>query len=289
MKDATHCVVCNANSWRGVFTRLGYNFIKCTNCRLIRMESIPSLEDISRHYNKKFVNGNYELARRYDSDYKMIYSQFLDFILPYTRCLQGRNLLDIGCYTGQFLDVALQSGFVTYGVEYQNEAAQIANKQHGGRVYSGSIEGYTRPSNIYFDIVTASGVIEHVCMPDRLIEIASNLLKQGGLFVIQTPNTDSIPARLLGKYWPPFAPIEHIFYFSSRNIRTLLERYGFRVIKVKSHWKRLPVGYVYNNLQSFGPECYKIMSNIMPLLPSSVLSWRLPFYGGEMILIVEKL
>lgn len=289
MRGTNHCVVCGANNWQPIFSRFGYNFVKCLNCYLIRMESIPSLEEISSHYKEKYVNGNYELLRRYDSVYETIYIQFLKFILSHYRNPQNRSLLDVGCFTGRFLDVARQAGFTGYGVEYQSEAARIANMQHGGRVFCGTIENYSQPPEMYFDIVTAFGVIEHVSMPDRLVEISSNLLKRGGLFVIQTPNTGSIPARLLGRRWPPFAPVEHIYYFSSQNMRILLERYGFRVLKVKTHWKKLPVGYVYNQFKNFGPEYYKFLSKIIPLLPSTVSNKKLPFYGGEMILMAEKI
>lgn len=282
------CVVCGADGWQRAFNRLASDFVKCTVCGLIRMESIPTWEEISAHYAKKRVSGNYELARRYKSEYETVYAQFLKFVLSYSGDPRGQKLLDIGCLTGDFLDLAQQAGFITYGVEYQAEAAQIANGNHGGRVYCGPIEGYSPPPSTYFDVVTASGVIEHVVAPDKMVGTAANLLKQAGLFIIQTPNTISVPARLLGKWWPAFAPVEHIYYFSARNIKILLERYGLRVLKLASHWKKLPLGYAYNQFQNFGPEYYRVLSKIMTLLPRAVLGWRLPVYVGEMIVIAKK-
>jgi len=282
------CVICGSDTWQRTFRRLETNFVKCAICGLIRMDPLPSWEEISAHYAEKYKSGNYNLLRRYDSEYAIIYTQFLRFLLSYSGDPRGQHLLDIGCFTGHFLDVAQQAGFVTYGVEYQAEAAQIANANHGGRVYCGPTERYSPPSDTRFDVVTAFGVIEHVTAPDKMLELAANLLRQGGLMVIQTPNTASVPARLLGKWWPPFAPIEHIYYFSSLNIRVFLERYGFRVLKIAGHWKNLPVDYVYNQFQSFGPEYYKVFSKIIPFLPSVIRELKLPVYGGEMILIAEK-
>jgi len=187
------------------------------------------------------------------------------------------------------LDVAKQNGYLTHGVEYQPEAARIANLKHGGRVHCGPIENYSEVSPGYFDVVTLFGVIEHVTEPDNTVRKIFELIKKGGILIIQTPNTSSFTARLLGKWWPSYAPVEHIYCFSSRNIKLLLSRYSFQVVKLVSHWKKLPVGYVYSQLQNFGPEYYKLLSKIIPFVPKNVLSRRLPFFGGEMLLIAKKI
>lgn len=283
------CVVCCVENWRKKFNRLATDFVECTNCGLIRMEPIPDSEQISKHYAKKFVTGNYELLQRYDSDYEAIYRQFLKFTAIYSGDPLGQKLLDIGCFTGRFLDVAKQAGFLTYGVEYQPEAAVIANEKHGGRVYCGPIKNYSETSSGSFDVVTLLGVIEHLTEPGNAVQMIARQMKQNGLLIIQTPDTASLAARFLGKWWPSYAPVEHIYNFSARNIKILLERYSFRLIKIVNHWKKLPVSYVYNQLQNFAPEYYKIASKVIPFVPKNVLNWKLPFYGGEMLLIAKKL
>ncbi len=283
------CVVCGDENWRKKFNRLFTDFVECTHCGLIRTEPIPSSQQISDHYAKKFVTGNYELLQRYDSDYEAIYRQFLKFTTFYSGDPLGQRLIDIGCFTGRFLDVAKQSGFLTHGVEYQPEAAKIANEKHCGRVHCGPIENYSEASPGYFDVVTLFGVIEHVTAPNNTVRKISELIKKDGIFIIQTPNTASFPARLLGKWWPSYAPVEHIYCFSSRNINILLEMYSFQVVKLVNHWKKLPADYVYSQLQNFGPECYKLLGKIIPFVPKNVLSWKLPFFGGEMLLVAKKM
>jgi len=282
------CVVCDLESWRRKFHRLNTDFAQCTNCGLIRMDPIPSVEQISAHYAKQFATGNYALLQTYDSDYEAIYRQFLRFIRKFSVGSHEQTLIGIGCFTGRFLDVAQRAGFITYGVEYQAEAARMANERHGGRVYCGAIESYSPPVGVTFDVVTAFGLLEHVTAPGITVRRVANLLKPGGIFAIQTPNTASLPARLLGRRWPPYAPIEHIYYFSRTNMGLLLKRYGLRILKFSSHWKRLPMGYVYRQFQSFGPEYYRLASKIMPFVPRRALAWKLPVYGGEMLLVAEK-
>jgi len=285
------CPACGVDNWCKVFKRLGFDFVKCNSCGIVRTEPIPSFEEISDHYAKKLVKDNYDLIQRYDKDYEAIYKQFLKFTTLYSGDPRGKNLIDIGCFTGRFLDVAKQAGFLTHGVEYQSEAAMIASEKHEGRVHCGPIENYSESISMsgFFDVVTLFGVIEHVTAPGNTIRIIADLIKKGGLFIIQTPNTASFPARVLGKWWPVYAPIEHIHYFSSRNIRILLAKYSFEVVNLVTHWKKLPVAYVYSQFQNFGPEYYKLLSNIIPFVPKNVLNWKLPFYGGEMLLVTKKI
>ena len=230
----------------------------------------------------------YELIKEYDSSYQSIYRQLLDFTLRYTGDPRGQRLIDIGCFTGRFLDEAMAVGFTTYGVEYQADASRIANEKHQGRVCCGPIENYSHTSLGFFDVATLFGVIEHVTEPKQTILTISKLLKKGGISVIQTPNTLSMPARLLGRWWPGYAPIEHIYYFSSLNIRMLLNRYGFHIIKIFRHWKTLPIAYVYRQFQNFGPEIYRFLNKFISGIPGSFLEGKLPFYGGEMIIVAQK-
>jgi 2-polyprenyl-3-methyl-5-hydroxy-6-metoxy-1,4-benzoquinol methylase len=143
----------------------------------------------------RFEHGNYELLQQFVSDYRAIYSGFLAFVRRHCPAPAGRAILDIGCFSVAFLDLAQEAGFLTYGVECQPEAAAIANAKHGGRVFCGPIEAYSPQLPMSFDVVTAFGVIEHVTDPRLTVRVVSHLLRPGGLFVIQTPNTGSLPGE----------------------------------------------------------------------------------------------
>jgi hypothetical protein len=68
----------------------------------------------------------------------------------------------------------------------------------------------------------------------------------------------------------------------------LLEGHGFKLVRVIPHWKRLPLEYVYRQLENFGPEYYRLASKLVPLLPLRFFRMKVPFYGGEMLLASEK-
>jgi hypothetical protein len=144
---------------------------------------------------------------------------------------------------------------------------------------------YDFPQNKY-DIITMLGLVEHVTDPYKLIKRSYQLLKKDGMLMIQTPNSTSLLAKTMGKFWPPYSPIEHIHLFSRKSLELALLNAGFKDISYQSHVKKLPVGYVYNMLNNFGPEIHALLKPVDIILDSSRL--KFPFYIGEMIVTATK-
>jgi 2-polyprenyl-3-methyl-5-hydroxy-6-metoxy-1,4-benzoquinol methylase len=132
------------------------------------------------------------------------------------------KLLEIGCARGDFLRVARER-FDVCGVEPNPELADSSSQV--APVYRDVIE---RTPWTGFDIVASFHVIEHVDSPSSFIQAAVQRLNPGGVLVIETPNIDSIPFKLMKARWRQFIP-EHYFFFSPKTISRLLSDHGLRV------------------------------------------------------------
>ena len=253
--------------------------MRCTSCRLVRLDPIPTDEQLATHYGARFESGNYEPAKALERlpTLRGVFDEF-------ATSLPGR-IFDVGCFDGGLLDVAAEAGWETWGLDYQGPAVEIARANHPGRIAVGPLENYEPPRQD-FDVVTGVGVIEHLRRPDALTQFAAKALKPGGILIVQTPNRGSLPAAVLGRYWPPVAAPEHIWYFSRANLKRLLSDAGFRTVRVRAHWKPLRVGYVYEQLAVFGPELQRLARPVQRL--PRVLDWELPMYGGEMLLVARR-
>ena len=110
-----------------------------------------------------------------------------------------------------------------------------------------------------FDIVIFMDVLEHLIEPDEAIVNINNMLKKGGFFVITTPNLASFFNRaflLFGWSLPNYSaaniktgnPImkaristsfrnshPHKSVFAFRQLKELLELYGFQIIKHRGY------------------------------------------------------
>ncbi|MDD5687508.1 MAG: class I SAM-dependent methyltransferase [Elusimicrobia bacterium] len=287
--DAT-CKICNKNQ-KFIFEYHKYVYCRCVNCGLVSTYPLPDDITIETHYAKKFIEGNYQLLREYSDQYIFIYKGFVNVLESELRKhglkLPGLSVLDVGCFTGEFLYLLRERGADVYGLELQTEAVEIANEKLSGRVLKADVYENIFPKK-QFDIITLLGVVEHVLDPAKLLNRSSELLKPGGILLIQTPNSASLFAKIMGKLWPPFAPVEHIHIFTKKSIKLKLKELGFENISFNMHIKKLPVSYVFTMLQNFGPEFYRIFKPIYKCLPKYITDISLPFFIGEMIVKAHK-
>lgn len=284
------CIICNKKQIKQ-FTYHGFEYFKCPKCGLVSTFPYPTDEEIEKHYQKEFKKGNYRFLRNYSAQYRRVYRGFLREIKRHLnsdgRILSGIKILDIGCFTGDFLYMAAAEGAEVRGVELQKEAVEIADIKLPGRVVQKDIA--SNPfKNQEFDIITMFGLIEHVKDPASLISNVSKLLKKDGILVIQTPNSGSFLARTMKKYWPAYTPVEHIHLFTKKSVKLLLGKHQLKLVFFKNHFKILPVAYVYNMLDVFGPEIKKILKKFELVYNPNKSERSLPFYIGEMFIIAKK-
>ena len=65
-----------------------------------------------------------------------------------------------------------------------------------------------------------------------MIENCRELLKPGGLLMLQTPNTRSLRSRTQGAKWEMLDPEQHLNLFSPDALRVLLTTVGFDILEM---------------------------------------------------------
>jgi 2-polyprenyl-3-methyl-5-hydroxy-6-metoxy-1,4-benzoquinol methylase len=162
----------------------------------------------------------------------------------------GRPLLDVGCYTGVFVEIAANHGWDAWGVEPSRWAVKQA-RSRGLCVVAGTLSSPDLPQ-AHFDVLTLWDVIEHLTSPREALSQAQRLLKPGGLIVIHTLDIESPFARLMGARWPWLMEM-HIYYFSRHTLCRMLEQCGFRVLSTQTQGRYLRLGYLMNRLGALIP------------------------------------
>ncbi len=164
---------------------------------------------------------------------------------------QGRRLLDVGCHIGVFLEIAGAHGWEAWGVEPSRWAVEIARAK-GLRVIEGTLREAAFP-DAWFDVVTMWDVIEHLSDPMGELREVYRILKPGGWAVIHTMDIESPFARLLGARWPWLMEM-HLYYFSRRTLRRMLERAGFQVVRTAAEGRYLRLGYLATRVRALFPR-----------------------------------
>jgi 2-polyprenyl-3-methyl-5-hydroxy-6-metoxy-1,4-benzoquinol methylase len=232
-----------------------FSYVRCVQCGLVQINPQPSPEAIVHRYDKNSGNDylEYELANEksfldlqelalndagfYDLEKKLFSPKETASRLTITAD-EKPLILDIGCATGALLTVLKNRGWAVQGVEISGPQAEYCRKK-GLTVSKVPLEK-NNFSEGSFDVVLASHVIEHLNNPSLFVREVYRILKPNGHFFVTTPNIAGFQAKLFGSRWRS-AIFDHLYLFSVKTLRKLLEQTGFNVEQVKT-WGGLAEG-----------------------------------------------
>ena len=210
------------------------------------------------------------------------YARHLRKILTLLPDLNGA--IDIGTGNGALLEQFLALGFQNVtGVEPSVAPIASAKAQIKPLIRCGIFRPDEFPANS-FSVISCFQTLEHLWDPGEITRAAYGLLKPGGAFAVVVHNRRSMSARILGMKSPIF-DIEHLQLFCPSTIRNLIERQGFRNIRVSTLLNRYPIRYWVKLL----PLPRRLKHRLLRLLAASTLgdvSLSLP--AGNLICIGFK-
>jgi 2-polyprenyl-3-methyl-5-hydroxy-6-metoxy-1,4-benzoquinol methylase len=220
------CNLCRGSEWHLLEEAAGTRVVQCA-CGLAFVSPQPARPEIEQVYDQGYYSPWEDQAPRR----MRIWSRRIDRLqLPAGR--PGR-LLDVGCGTGMFLQVARRRGWEVVGTELSRHGAATAARD-GFRVHAGEVWEADLPPDT-FDVVSCWHVIEHVTDPRRFLAECYRVMRPGGTLVLATPNLDDRifrAAYLLarGRRARLFEPGErelHLFFFSASTLDRLAREVGF--------------------------------------------------------------
>jgi len=238
------CLICGSEShallWRIARFARPFDVHRCPVCGFIFMHPCPNAQELAAIYNEGYYTApagekryTYLDERRNPRGHRAVNRARLQRALrTIQKTFRGVPIhtLDVGCSFGALVQEAGALGCRAYGIDISGYAVEHAQGE-GLRVLQASpdrIPDFGIQTG--FHLVSMIEVIEHLPDPRAaLCEIARNMCA-GGLLVIQTANMDGRQAKKAGPAYHYFLP-GHLFYFSRKTLRRLLEECGFEKIK----------------------------------------------------------
>jgi 2-polyprenyl-3-methyl-5-hydroxy-6-metoxy-1,4-benzoquinol methylase len=284
------CILCGAGERSICFREGCFEVVRCSGCSLVYVTPRLKAEYLTDVYDKDYWKSPSPKDRGY-ADYVGAQSLYLRtyekrFRLVRRFAPEPGRALDVGCAAGFFLKVMSDRGWQVAGVELSPEIARHAHEVYGlDAIHTGVLE--TAPFDpASFDLVTCWDVVEHVPDPVGLLRKVSSLLKPGGHVIIETQNVESWFAKLLGPKWQHYKHLEHLYHFSPRTIRLLLEKAALELCHQTARFggKHVSLGFVLERAVRLHPTMRFL---IRPLSPFKNLhAYVNPL--DELVVVAEK-
>ena len=230
------CVICGGSESKAVFeagVAQPKRVLQCLGCGLMYVDledphkvHVPIPVYGGRYWNSaEFWEGHVAKQVRQLEDYRKIFDALE------TRLPKGARILEVGCNIGVFMNWMEAQGYKVTGVEPEEHLVKYAQEHYRLNI----IQSYLRDAPLEpgsFDVVLLLHVIEHMADPVGELDCMLRLMKENGILVVETPMYDSLVFRLLRHRERSISTPTHVFFYTRKTLRQLLEQRGFKVIRV---------------------------------------------------------
>lgn len=295
-----NCVICGRDDWRLRFpatvvngegldvdvlrcTCAGYGehlqIVQCLHCGHTYANPVWDVEELVQTY-EAVEDATYlrERAAR-----RRTFQSRLELLERHHDPALGRTLLDVGAYTGVFVEVARTAEWDAMGVEPSHWAIQVARDARlpviQGTLLSPELVGRQ------FDAITMWDVIEHVSNPREELQRSYNLLAPGGLLLVHTMDIDSLTAKIMGSSWPWLMDM-HLHYFSRQRLIWLLRDCGYEVVWHGTQGRFLSLGYLSSRLSAFNDGFAQRLGTLLRRLKLETV--LMPVNFGDLFTVLAR-
>jgi SAM-dependent methyltransferase len=249
-----------------------FQISECNECHLRFTNPIPDETEIGKYYQSQdyishtntsegFINKIYQLVRSVTLLNKKN-------LIQKAAKLRAGKIMDIGCGTGEFLNMMHKAGWNVSGLEPDEGARRLANSNY--QLQISPPDKLFELSENSFDVITMWHVLEHVHRLDDYMDQISKILKPDCTLFIAVPNYTSFDANHYNHDWAAYDVPRHLYHFSPQSMIKLLDRFHFKLEKMK----RMPFDSFYVSMLS---EKYKNGNIVKAFWVGLMSNWKALF------------
>lgn len=267
------CRLCGTLDPQHLFDVEGYAIDQCLACGFVHVRNEPDpalLADIYANLHLKHTTYRSAAAATRENERRV---ELLQRLVP-----AGTRVLDAGCATGDFLQLA-KASFEVSGVDTSAGAIAVARDripEISGRLWAGRIEDFGAQIGT-FDAICLWDVIEHLWDPLRACRQLFDLLAPEGLLFLSTPDSGALTARLMGKRWAFMIPPEHLSLFSQATfVQMFTDVLPAEIVHHESHGKWTNVAFLIYKLDRMSGRVF----------PRRLMNWAARSRLGSILVYV---
>jgi 2-polyprenyl-3-methyl-5-hydroxy-6-metoxy-1,4-benzoquinol methylase len=236
MEQLNNCPVCDSKVFEDYLTVQDYTvsqkkfkIVNCKTCDFKFTNPRPDENEIGEYYKAESYISHTNTSKGLISK---IYQEVRKFTLKGKLNLINRlspnkgKLLDVGCGTGMFLNVARENGWRVNGIEPDAGARGIAETTNQIKIKEEVLSSF---QNETFEVITLWHVLEHVHKLNETVEWLKARLSKDGSVIIAVPNHESKDAEIYQAQWAAYDVPRHLYHFSQKTITALFANHGFEL------------------------------------------------------------
>jgi len=210
------CPACQAEAARYLFHKVGVRFVRCGACDMVYVN--PSTASPINYFD---IDGVRPFTNDRDRELTVdVFGRLVERVEHEWSRLRGEPLtrtLLLGRYLRGFRALASAQ---RVGLDFPEiDAAAFSALARDSNVEWATPYLAKKPQ-----VVILHELLEACRDPGAVLEKLTAQLPEDTLYVVTYTNVDSIPARLMRRYWPPFFEVKAAF-FNPRNLLALMARF----------------------------------------------------------------
>tara|TARA_B100000029_G_scaffold419669_1_gene425227 strand:- start:363 stop:1298 length:936 start_codon:yes stop_codon:yes gene_type:complete len=194
----------------------------------------------------------------------------------------NKTFLDIGSASGVCLKAIKDLGFKEEGYEPSKWMVEYGRNKYQVNLKPGSINDVN--INNKYDLISLWDVLEHVTDLNKTLKRIKAFSKNQTILIINVPDINSLACKIMKKKWPFYLNV-HLYYFNQNTIESILNKYGYSLIKHFSHWQFLELGYLIKRAKKYF-RIFFVIEKIVNFLKLS--SIPIPYNLGQTTFIFKK-
>ena len=216
------CQVCNSKVVNEYTVVENVPIYQCQGCQLAFVDQKTPRKKTTHIYSfLDYQKRENQFIKRYQSAIKLI-----------KKCSDGKKILEVGAGFGLFSGMLYKAGYSVDALEPTVTPHYLQDLSV--KTYKQNLEEYTKNTTNKYDVIILYDVLEHVDFPQKTIRLFEKLLINKGIVFIQTPNYQSLMARIV-RNWSWWMVEDHRYFFSRKSLNLLFKNENWSLVFSKTY------------------------------------------------------
>ncbi len=235
LEKVNNCPVCGHDKFENYlicqdhfYTKESFAIMRCNQCSLLLTNPRPAKSRLIQYYKSDaYISHSDKAINLTQHIYKIVRNYTLKQKLKLINSLSDqKEILDIGCGTGDFLLHCKKNEWNVHGCEPDTAAREMAEDKIKIDLFK-SIEDVRKLNRI--PVITLWHVLEHLPNINETIEIIHSILPTNGNLIVAVPNQESYDQQIYKEHWAAYDVPRHLYHFTQKTIGQLFIKHKLKI------------------------------------------------------------